>query len=102
MCPHWGYVFKGTVTIAYDDGGEDVVGSGDAFYAPAGHTSWKADAGTELLQISPSKELAEVDAAIAEAMKGMQGGPAQSGDRVSLPRGGSARGPRRTGSTPQR
>jgi hypothetical protein len=52
---------------------QDVVESGDAFYAPAGHTSWKADAGTELLQISPSKELAEVEAAINEVMKGMQG-----------------------------
>jgi hypothetical protein len=45
-------------------------------YAPTGHTSWEAEAGTELLQISPSKELAEVEAAINEVMKGMQGGPA--------------------------
>ena len=73
MCPHWGYVFKGKMTVAYDDGTEDVVESGDAFYAPAGHTSWKADAGTELLQISPSKELAEVEAAIEKVMKAMQG-----------------------------
>jgi len=33
-------VFKGKMTLGYDDGREDVVGSGDAFYAPAGHTSW--------------------------------------------------------------
>jgi hypothetical protein len=72
MCPHWGYVFKGKMTVAYDNGTEDVVESGDAFFAPAGHTSWKTEAGTELLQISPSKELAEVEAAINEVMGRMQ------------------------------
>jgi hypothetical protein len=68
-CPHWGYVSSGRVTVRYDTGQEEVVDSGEAFYMPAGHTSWKADAGTEIVQFSPTDLLAEVDAAIAKAMQ---------------------------------
>jgi hypothetical protein len=74
MCPHWGYVLSGRVVVRYDDGREEATEAGDAFYMPAGHTSWKADAGTELVQFSPSDLLAEVEAAIAEAMQKAQPG----------------------------
>jgi hypothetical protein len=68
-CPHWGYVLQGQVTVAYDTGEKEIIDAGEAFYLPPGHTSWKAVAGTELLQFSPADELAEVDAAIAAAMQ---------------------------------
>src|SRR5271169_4567196 len=31
QCPHWGYVFKGKMTVRYADR-KDVIGPGDAFY----------------------------------------------------------------------
>jgi Cupin domain. len=70
-CPHWGYVLKGRVIVRYDDH-EEVLEAGDAFYMAPGHAP-EAEAGTELVQFSPAKELAEVEAAI---MKSMQAGPA--------------------------
>ena len=69
-CPHWGYVFKGSLTVRYADH-EETFQAGDAFYMPPGHAP-AAEAGTELLQVSPADKLAEVDAAIAAAM---QSGP---------------------------
>src|SRR5258708_1234715 len=36
--PHWGFVFKGEMWWRYDDH-EEVIGAGEAFYAPPGHTS---------------------------------------------------------------
>ncbi len=75
-CPHWGYLLAGRVTVGYEDGRAETVEAGDAFYMPAGHTSWRADAGTELVQFSPSDLLAEVDVAIADAMQ--NAGPADS------------------------
>jgi hypothetical protein len=70
-CPHWGYVLKGRVIVRYDDH-EEVLEAGDAFYMAPGHAP-EAEAGTELVQFSPTKELAEVEAAL---MKSMQAGPA--------------------------
>ena len=67
-CPHWGYVLKGRVIVRYDDR-EEVLEAGDAFYMPPGHAP-EADAGTELIQFSPSDQLAEVEAALATAMQG--------------------------------
>jgi hypothetical protein len=57
------------VHVEYDDGRRDVVDAGDAFYAPAGHTVWRAESGTEMLMFSPTGPLAEVTAAITAAMQ---------------------------------
>ena len=65
-CPHWGYVFKGRITVRYADR-EEVFEAGDAFYMPPGHAP-AAEAGTELLQISPAEQLAAVETAIAAAL----------------------------------
>ena len=69
ICPHWGYLFAGRMHVHYDDGREDVINAGDAFYAPAGHTVWKAEAGTEMLLFSPTNLLHEVDDAIRAVMQ---------------------------------
>ncbi|GAB3865201.1 hypothetical protein GCM10028801_35310 [Nocardioides maradonensis] len=66
-CPHWGYVIKGRVVVRYDDH-EDVLGPGDAFYMAPGHAP-EAEEGTELVEFSPTDQLAEVEAAIAAAMR---------------------------------
>lgn len=65
-CPHWGYVFTGKVIARYGNR-EESFEAGDAYYMPPGHTA-AADAGTELLQISPADQMADVNAAIAAAM----------------------------------
>jgi mannose-6-phosphate isomerase-like protein (cupin superfamily) len=69
-CPHWGYVLKGSVTFTVD-GQEEVLKPGDAFYVPPGHLQ-RAEAGTEYLQFSPAKEMAEVEQQITKNMEAMQ------------------------------
>jgi mannose-6-phosphate isomerase-like protein (cupin superfamily) len=71
QCPHWGYVFKGKMTVHYADH-DEVVGPGEAFYMPPGHTP-AADAGTEFVQFSPTDELAISEVVIAKNMEEMQG-----------------------------
>jgi hypothetical protein len=71
QCPHWGYVFSGTLTWRYADH-EEVCEAGDAYYAPPGHTP-SATAGSEFLQISPAAELGAVEAAIRKNMQLVHG-----------------------------
>lgn len=72
QCPHWGYVVSGRMTFRYADG-EEVFEAGDAFYAPPGHVP-VVEAGTELVQFSPSEELKKTEEAMAKNMQAMQGG----------------------------
>ncbi len=72
QCPHWGYLFKGTMTVRYADR-EEVIESGEAFYLPPGHTP-AASAGTEFVQFSPTGELAVSEAVMAKNMQEMLGG----------------------------
>src|SRR5437868_2719780 len=55
-CPHWGYVVKGQMWFRFGDR-EEVYEAGDAYYAPAGHTSGAA-AGSEFVVFSPRDLLA--------------------------------------------
>jgi hypothetical protein len=70
-CPHWGYVLKGKMTYRFDDRDEVFV-AGDAFYLQPGHIPI-AEAGTEILQFSPSLELEAVSSAMVANMRAMQG-----------------------------
>lgn len=70
-CPHWGYVLKGRLTYRFADH-EEVFEAGDAFYLPPGHVPL-ADAGSELVQFSPSVELKQVEAAMMGNMRALQG-----------------------------
>jgi hypothetical protein len=65
-CPHWGYVFKGRLTIRYADR-EETVEAGDAFYMSPGHAP-AAEAGTEFVQFSPADQLAATTDAIKKAI----------------------------------
>jgi hypothetical protein len=66
-CPHWGYVLTGRITMRYTDH-EEIVEAGDAFYFPPGHAP-HAEAGTELVQFSPTDELAKVVAEMKQHMR---------------------------------
>lgn len=66
QCPHWGLVLSGRLVLRYRDRDETYV-AGDAFYAPPGRVPIVA-AGTETVDFSPSKELAETMAVLAVNM----------------------------------
>ena len=70
QCPHWGYVIQGRMRFVFENH-EEVYEEGDAFYQPPGHRPY-VDAGTEVLQISPTKDLAETERAVAEWMSKQQ------------------------------
>ena len=72
QCPHWGYMFKGRMTVRYGDR-EEVFEAGDAFYMPPGHIP-EAEAGSEFVQFSPSEELHVSQAVMRENMQKMQAG----------------------------
>ena len=69
-CPHWGYVLKGRLTYRFADR-EEVFEAGDAFYLPPGHVP-VAEAGSELVQFSPTAGLRAVDAVMLENVQAMQ------------------------------
>jgi hypothetical protein len=55
QCPHWGYVQSGRVVFRFADR-DETFEAGDAYYAPPGHTTL-IDAGTELVEFSPTDSL---------------------------------------------
>ena len=69
--PHWGYVTSGRVTFRYADR-DEVYESGDAYYAPPGHVP-VIEAGTEIVEFSPTDEYGRTMQVVAENMAAMQG-----------------------------
>lgn len=63
-CPHWGVVTAGSLGFQYRDH-EETFGPGDVFYAPPGHIP-VAPPGTEFISFSPTAELEQVFAVIAQ------------------------------------
>jgi hypothetical protein len=61
--PHWGYVVRGRVTFRFADRDEVYV-TGDAYYAPPGHIP-VIDAGTEIVEFSPTGEYQKTMAVVA-------------------------------------
>src|SRR3954447_328929 len=66
-CPHWGYVLKGRLTYKFSDH-DEVFEAGDAFYLPPGHIPL-AEAGSELVQFSPTEPLQAVEEAMRANMQ---------------------------------
>ena len=59
QCPHWGQVLSGSITIAYEDGSQEVCRAGDVYYWPAGHVGWTVD-GVAFLELSRTDEITPV------------------------------------------
>ncbi len=38
-CPHWGYLFKGRMTVKYEDGSQEEINAGDVYYTKPGHAA---------------------------------------------------------------
>jgi len=72
QCPHWGYVITGKLTMRFADH-EEVYETGDAWYAPPGHVPIKHQPGTEIIQFSPTAQLSETEAVMAQNMQALQG-----------------------------
>ena len=66
--PHWGYVVAGSLTFRYADH-EETYEAGDAYYAPPGHTPILY-AGGEVVEFSPTDELANTMEVVVKNMEG--------------------------------
>jgi len=69
-CPHWGYLFKGQMTIQYDSGEKEVIKAGNVYYMPPGHTA-TIDEAVAAIEFSPEKEYTEVMEHIKKKMQSM-------------------------------
>src|SRR5262245_50690797 len=69
--PHWGYVVKGRITFRFADR-DEVYETGDAYYAPPGHIP-VIEAGTDIIEFSPTAEYQQTMAVVAENLAALQG-----------------------------
>jgi hypothetical protein len=67
QCPHMGYVLKGKLVYHYADG-DDVIEGGEAYVVKPGHTP-EIFAGTELVEFSPTDELAKTMEVVTKNME---------------------------------
>lgn len=70
QCPHWGTVVRGRLTYRYEDGSEDVVEGGQAYYARPGHVPILS-AGTEVVEFSPTAELRKTVEVVSRNLEAM-------------------------------
>lgn len=63
QCPHHGYVLSGSMAFTTADG-EIVVRAGDAYYIPPGHLPLTRDEAVEVVEFSPTDELARTAAVV--------------------------------------
>ena len=96
QCSHWGYVISGRIMFGVD-GREEVIEAGEAYYIPPGHTQ-RAEAGTEIVQFSPSEALDQVSAQMMANMKAMM----QGAERPRGRRAGGVAAPSRAAPRPAR
>jgi hypothetical protein len=59
QCPHWGFVIEGSIRVFYEDGTEEVVGAGEIYYWPPGHTVLIEEA-VRMVEFSPHEEMSQV------------------------------------------
>ena len=52
QCPHWGFLFRGRLTVRYADG-EETFSSGEAYYMAPGHRP-RFDEDCEWVEFSPT------------------------------------------------
>jgi len=72
QCPHWGFVIEGKIRYTFSDGHEETYEAGDAYYAPPGHTP-QLFAGSQVVEFSPSGELAATFEVVERNMAAMEG-----------------------------
>jgi hypothetical protein len=78
QCPHWGYLFRGAFKLSYTDGHEEIVRSGQAYYAAPGHR-FLAIEECETVEFSPTEELQQVQAVVGANVEAAMAGKNQVG-----------------------
>lgn len=68
--PHWGYVVAGRITFRFADR-DEVYETGDAYFAPPGHVP-VIDAGTEVVEFSPTGDYQQTMAVVAGNLAALQ------------------------------
>jgi hypothetical protein len=68
QCPHWGYVIRGKVTFTYADGHSESYETGDAYFAPPGHTP-TLFAGSEIVEFHPTEALMQTMEVVTRNME---------------------------------
>lgn len=69
--PHWGVVLKGRLVFRYEDR-DETIEAGEAYYAAPGHTP-AMDAGTEVVEFSPTEDLGRTMEVVMRNAAAMQG-----------------------------
>ena len=59
QCPHWGFVMEGSIRVNYENGTEEVVGAGESYYWPSGHTVVVEEA-VRMVEFSPHDQMSQV------------------------------------------
>lgn len=59
QCPHWGFVIDGRILVTYQDGTQETVAAGEAYYWPAGHTILVEEP-VRMVEFSPHEQMSEV------------------------------------------
>ena len=68
--PHWGYVVAGRIRFKFADR-DEIYETGDAYYAPPGHIP-VVDAGTQVVEFSPSGEYQQTTAVVSKNLAELQ------------------------------
>ena len=68
--PHWGFIKSGSVKFRYADH-EETYSTGDAYYAPPGHVP-VIEAGTEIVEFSPTGAYEQTMAVVAQNLASLQ------------------------------
>jgi hypothetical protein len=74
QCPHWGIVRSGRMVFRYDGHDEEFT-AGDAYYGAPGHLPLMF-AGTEVVEFSPTSELAATMEVVGKNLAAAAGQPA--------------------------
>ena len=69
--PHWGYVVRGRIVFEYADRAE-IYETGDAYHASPGHIP-KIDAGSEIVEFSPTHAYQETMAVAGRNLAALAG-----------------------------
>src|SRR4051812_5378543 len=64
QCDHWGYLFKGSFHVTYNDEPDEVVHAGEAYHLRPGHFVQTLEP-VELIELSPAEEHDRTIAAVA-------------------------------------
>ena len=67
---HWGYVISGRIVFKFADR-DEIYAAGTAYYAPPGHIP-VIDAGTEVVEFSPTGEYEKTMEVVAQNLAAMQ------------------------------